>query len=175
MTSGKGRSPLVRSIVVMGVAGSGKTAVARALAERLNYEFIDADWFHSPENRAKMSSGQPLNDDDRYPWLRAVGQQIKSETMKQRGTVTACSALKRAYRDTLRFYVPDAFFVLLDGSPDVIRARIEARPREIIGVSLLSSQFAILEPLQDDERGVRVDIERSPDEIVNEVAAVATP
>lgn len=175
MTSSEGSSPLVHSFVVMGVAGSGKTTIARALAGRLNYAFIDADWFHSPENIAKMSSGHPLGDDDRYPWLHAVGQHVESETAIQRGTVTACSALKRAYRDLLRHYAPDAFFVFLDGSPEVIRARIEARRQEIISGSLLASQFAILEPLQEDERGMRVNIQSSPGEIVNDVVAEVTP
>lgn len=174
MTSSEGTRPLVRTFVVMGVAGSGKTTVAKALAGRLNYAFIDADWFHPPENIAKMSTGHPLSDDDRYPWLHAVGQHLESETAIQRGTVTACSALKRAYRDILRRYAPDAFFVFLDGSSDVIRARIEARRREIISESLLGSQFAILEPLQADERGMRVNIQRSPGEIVNDVVAEVT-
>ncbi|HVA52986.1 MAG TPA: gluconokinase [Acidimicrobiales bacterium] len=163
--------PAVRSIVVMGVAGSGKSTVARALAARLDYEFIDADWLHSPENIEKMSSGHPLNDDDRSPWLHAVGQRIESESRIQRGTVTACSALKRSYRDLLRLYVPDAFFVYLEGSREVIQARIEARRRQIVGGSLLASQFDILEVPQDDERGLRVDIRRSPEAIVNVVVS----
>jgi carbohydrate kinase (thermoresistant glucokinase family) len=171
MTSSEGTSLLVRSIVVMGVAGSGKTTVARALAARLNYAFIDADWLHSPENIEKMSSGHPLSDDDRYPWLHSVGRRIESEAPNQRGTVTACSALRRAYRDILRLYAPDAFFVYLEGSPEVIHARIESRRQEIISGSLLASQFAVLEPLREDERGMRVDIERSPEVIVNDIVA----
>ncbi|MHB8378672.1 MAG: gluconokinase [Acidimicrobiales bacterium] len=175
MTSSEGSVPLVRSFVVMGVAGSGKTTVAKALAARLNYEFIDADWLHPPGNIAKMSAGHPLSDDDRDPWLHAVGQHVKRESATHRGTVTACSALKRAYRDVLRSYAPDAFFVFLDGSPDVIRARLEARRQGIAGGSLLASQLVTLEPLQEDERGTRVDIQRSPREIVNDVVAdVAT-
>lgn len=171
MTSSESTSPLVRSIVVMGVAGSGKTTVARALAARLNYVFIDADWLHSPENIQKMSSGHPLSDEDRYPWLHSVGRRIESDTSSQRGTVTACSALKRAYRDILRLYVPDIFFVYLEGSPEVIQARIEFRRQEIMSGSLLASQFDILEPLRKDERGTSVDIRLSPEIIVNNIVA----
>jgi len=171
VTSEEGTSSPVRAIVVMGVAGSGKTTVARALAARLGTAFIDADWLHSAENIAKMSAGHPLSDDDRYPWLHSVGRRIESEVLNQRGTVTACSALKRAYRDILRLYVPDAFFVYLDGSPEVIHARIESRRQEIISGSLLASQFAILEPLRKDERGMRVEIQFSPEVIVNEIVA----
>jgi gluconokinase len=159
----------------MGVAGSGKSTVARALATRLDYGFIDADSLHSPENIAKMTAGHPLDDDDRYPWLHAVGRRVESDTVDQHGTVTACSALKRAYRDVLRLYVPDAFFVYLDGSFEVVKARIETRPHEIISESLLGSQFAILEPLGEDERGTRVDIRFSPEAIVDDVAAQLAP
>jgi gluconokinase len=155
----------------MGVAGSGKTTVARVLAARLGYAFIDADWLHSAQNIEKMSSGHPLSDEDRYPWLHAVGQRIESETSNQRGTVTACSALKHAYRDVLRLYVPDTFFVYLKGSAEVIQARIEFRRQEIMSGSLLASQFAILEPLRKEERGTSVDIRLSPEIIVNNIVA----
>lgn len=171
MTSHENTPPLVRAIVVMGVAGAGKTTVARALAARLHYVFIDADWLHSRENIEKMSSGHPLSDEDRYPWLHSVGRRIESEAQNHRGTVTACSALKRAYRDILRLYVPDAFFVYLEGSPEVIHARIETRRQEIVSGSLLASQFATLEPLRKDERGTRVDIRLSPEVIVNDIVA----
>ncbi|HEV3186634.1 MAG TPA: gluconokinase [Acidimicrobiales bacterium] len=175
MTVGDDITPLDRSIVVMGVAGSGKTTIARALATRLNFAFIDADWLHSAQNVEKMAAGQPLSDDDRYPWLHAVGERMKNETLSHRGTVTACSALKRAYRDVLRLYAPDAFFVALDGSLEVIRSRIDARPAEIAGEALLASQFATLEPLQPDERGMHVDVQFSPDVIANDVLAVVAP
>lgn len=175
MTSSDVSTPLARSVVVMGVAGSGKTTIARALAARLTFVFIDADWLHSAENVEKMSAGHPLSDEDRYPWLHAVGERIKNETLNDHGTVTACSALKRAYRDVLRQYAPDAFFVALDGPAELIRKRIDARPLEIVGESMVASQFAILEPLEPDERGMHVDVRLSPEAIVDDVLAVIAP
>lgn len=171
MTSHPEATLRVQSIVVMGVMGSGKSTVARALSARLGVEFIDADWLHSPENIAKMSAGHALSDDDRFPWLHAVGRRLQDEESHQRSSVTACSALRRSYRDVLRLYAPDAFFVFLDGTPAVVRARIEARRHEIMSGSLLHSQFAILEPLDDDERGMRVDIRFRPEVIINDIVA----
>jgi len=171
MHSGQPTGAGVQSIVVMGVAGAGKTTVARALAARLGYVFIDADWLHSPENIAKMSAGIALSDDDRYPWLHSVGRRIDSEVANQHSTVTACSVLRRTYRDIVRLYVPDTFFVFLDGSLEVIRARIESRRQTMIAGSLLASQFEVLEPLRKDERGMRVDVRFSPDVIVNDIVA----
>ena len=171
MTSHMEQIIRVQTIVVMGVSGSGKSTVARALSARLAIEFIDADWLHSPENIAKMSAGHALSDDDRFPWLHAVGRRLQDEESHQRRSVTACSALKRSYRDVLRLYVPDAFFVFLDGTPAVVRARIEARRHEIMSGSLLDSQFAVLEPLSSDERGMRVDIRFRPEVIVNDIVA----
>lgn len=158
----------------MGVSGSGKSTIARTLALRVGYEFIDADWLHSTHNLEKMAAGHALSDIDRLPWLHSVGRRIQEEAMNQRSTVTACSALKRKYRDILRLYVPDAFFVFLDGSPEVIRARVDARRQANIAVSLLASQFVDLEPLHDDERGMRVDIRFTPEVIVNDVVAELT-
>jgi carbohydrate kinase (thermoresistant glucokinase family) len=159
----------VRSIVVMGVSGSGKSTIARALAQRIGFEFIDGDALHSPDNLAKMSNGHALSDDDRTPWLNAIGQLLKDAHSHVPGCVVACSALKRKYRDLLREYVPDTYFVMLDGAFDLIQARLEARPHDFMPISLLASQFATLEPLQRDERGVRVDISLTPDEIVSQL------
>lgn len=160
----------VRSIVVMGVSGSGKSTIARALAQRFGFEFIDGDSLHSPENLAKMSQGTALSDDDRTPWLNAIGQQLRDAQSRASGCVVACSALKRKYRDLLREYVPDTYFVMLDGTFELIKARLEARPHDFMPISLLASQFATLEPLQHDERGVCVDISLTPEEIVNQIA-----
>ncbi len=115
------------SIVVMGVEGSGKSTIAEALSERLHAQYLDADWLHPPSNREKMAAGQPLSDEDRLPWLRGVGERIKEQSDEGQSTVTACSALKRRYRDLLREYVSDIFFVFLDGPADLVRSRIEAR------------------------------------------------
>src|SRR5271170_2032917 len=105
----------VRAVVVMGVSGVGKSTIGLALAKQLDFEFLDADWLHSAHNLAKMSAGQSLTDEDRLPWLKAVGQRIQYIKSRGRGSITACSALKRSYRDILRIYVPDAFFVFLVG------------------------------------------------------------
>jgi gluconokinase len=159
------------SIVVMGVEGSGKSTIAEALSERLNAQFLDADWIHPPSNREKMAAGQALSDDDRLPWLRTVGERIKEESDRGVSTVTACSALKRWYRDLLREYVSDIFFVFLDGPLDLVRSRIEARTGHFATASLLASQYATLEPLESDERGVRIAVQQSPDQQVDEIVA----
>jgi gluconokinase len=153
----------------MGVAGSGKTTVAQAMAMRWGDVFIEADDLHSASNVQKLSSGIPLDDHDRTPWLHAVGERIQSEESENHRTVTSCSALKRAYRDVLREYAPTAFFVELDVPVDVARARVTSRRHPFMSPSLVESQFATLEPLASDERGVRVDATFTIDEIVDSV------
>jgi gluconokinase len=153
-------------VIVMGVSGSGKSTVARTMAERWGDVFIESDDLHSAANIEKMSAGIPLDDEDRIPWLRAVGERLRVEAAEDHATVTACSALKRAYREILREYAPSAFFVELDGPIDVIRKRVTSRHHAFISPSLLDSQFATLEPLESDERGVRVDATLGVDEIV---------
>ena len=156
-------------IVVMGVSGSGKTTIGRALATRLNAEFLDADDLHSPENRAKMASGHALDDEDRQPWLQAVGQHMSDAASRRQLTVVACSALKRRYRDQLRTYVPDVPFVYLSGTPTVLEARMKHRAHHFMPSTLLGSQLADLEPLADDELGVTIDITANVAQIVDEV------
>lgn len=158
-----------QSIVVMGVSGSGKSTIARALAERIGAEFCDADSLHPPGNLAKMAAGQALDDEDRWPWLHAVGQEMERCLSHHRASIVACSALKQAYRDVLRGYVPTAFFVFLEGDFDIIRARMEDRSHEFMPPSLLASQFESLEPLSARERGMRLDIELDPDVIVDRI------
>jgi carbohydrate kinase (thermoresistant glucokinase family) len=115
-----------------------------------------------------MAAGQPLDDVDRSPWLHLVGQRMKTAESDEMRTVVACSALKRTYRDILREYVPDVFFVFLDGSLAQIRERIATR-KSGVPASLLTSQFATLKGLQDDELGIRVDISFSPQEIIDQI------
>jgi gluconokinase len=153
----------------MGVAGSGKTAVAQVMATRWGDVFIEADDLHSASNVQKLSRGIPLDDHDRIPWLRAVGERIRSEASKNHRTVTSCSALKRAYREVLREYAPTAFFVELDAPIEVVRERVATRRHSFMSPSLLESQYATLEPLDPEERGVRVDATDTPEGIVDVV------
>ena len=153
----------MRPLVVMGVSGSGKSTVGAALAQRLRVPFEDADDFHPPENIAKMSAGEPLDDHDRRPWLEAIGQWLAEHPD---GGVMSCSALKRKYRDQLRGHAPDVRFVLLAGSAEVIARRQASRPGHFMPASLLASQFATLEPLEPDEGGVVLDVDQSVDAIV---------
>jgi len=163
------RSPLV----VMGVSGSGKSTVGAALAQRLGVPFADADDFHPPANIAKMKAGVPLDDDDRYPWLEAIGRWLADHC--QRGGLMSCSALKRKYRDQMRRHCPQTEFVHLTGSPEVIAARQAGRPGHFMPASLMASQFATLEPLGPDERGVTLDVTHDIDSIVESYLAQAHP
>jgi gluconokinase len=147
-------------IVVMGVSGSGKTTVGQALAARLGVKYAEADEFHPPANIAKMSAGQPLTDDDRWPWLQAIAEWIGEH--EDPGAVVTCSALKRPYRDLLRSGGP-VFFVHLDGTKELIAARLAQRKGHFMPPALLDSQLADLEPLHPDEPGVVLNIEASPE------------
>jgi gluconokinase len=158
-----------RCVIVMGVSGSGKTSVGRAMAHRWGDDFIESDELHTANDVRKMASGIPLNDNDRWPWLRAIGEQLRDAQVADRRTVTACSALKREYRDLLREYVPDAFFVELDGPPEVVSERVLSRHHEFMSPSLLVSQYATLEPLEADERGLRIEVTIPVEEIVDVV------
>lgn len=151
-------------IVVMGVSGSGKSTVGAALAQRLRVPFADADDFHPPANIAKMTAGEALNDDDRYPWLEAIGEWLAGH---REGGVMSCSALKRKYRDQLRNHCADVEFLHLSGAPDTIGKRQASRPGHFMPASLLESQFRTLEPLEADERGVALDIDQNIDSIVD--------
>lgn len=150
-------------VVVMGVTGSGKSTVGAALALRLGVPFADADAFHPQANIAKMASGTPLTDEDRYPWLEAVGQWLADHTG---GGVMSCSALKRGYRDRLRAHCPSVEFLHLTGSPELIARRQAGRVGHFMPSALLKSQFDILEPLAPDEHGIALDVESGIEEIV---------
>jgi gluconokinase len=154
-----------RPLVVMGVSGSGKSTVGAALAQRLRVPFADADDFHPPANIATMAAGRPLDDDDRQPWLESIGTWLAEHPS---GGVMSCSALKRSYRDQLRHHARGVAFLLLNGTPEVIRARQASRPGHFMPASLLASQFAILEHLTPDEHGVTVDVDQGVDAIVEE-------
>ena len=152
-------------IVVMGVAGSGRTAVGSALAARLGLPFADAGDFHPPANVAKMRAGRTLDDPDRVPWLHALGEWLAEHTG---GGVVSCSALKVDYRDLLRAHAPDVTFLHLAGDAGVVTARVD----QFMPASLVCSQLELLEPLWADEAGMVADLTRSLDELVGELSTL---
>ncbi|WP_181805791.1 gluconokinase [Streptomyces shenzhenensis] len=154
------RTPHV--VAVMGVAGTGKTTIGPLLAARLGVPYAEGDDFHPPANIAKMSAGHPLDDADRWPWLDAIGAWAHG---RERGGVVSCSALKRAYRDRLRAAAPGLVFLHLTGDRQLIEDRMSHRRGHFMPTALLDSQFATLQPLEEDEAGVAVDISGSPEEI----------
>jgi carbohydrate kinase (thermoresistant glucokinase family) len=159
----------------MGVAGAGKTTVGERLAQRLDWQFIEGDRLHPPENVAKMESGHPLNDADRAPWLAAVAQAV--DDWRAGGTcgVVTCSALKRAYRRRIVGDRPGVRLVYLDGSRELIANRLAARRGHFMPPSLLDSQFAALEPPGSDENPIAVAADQPVDRIVGQIAAALRP
>lgn len=161
-------------IVVMGVCGCGKTVIGRQLAHRLGYNFSEGDDYHPPGNVARMRAGIPLTDDDRRPWLEAIGARIAAARAAGEGLVVSCSALKRRYRDILRESGAAVHFVHLAGSPALIGQRMAGRSGHFMPASLIDSQFAALEPPQADESAETHDIALAPEVIVDRVAAKLT-
>jgi gluconokinase len=158
------------ALVVMGVAGSGKTTIGAPLAQALGGRFVDGDDLHPPANRAKMASGTPLTDADRAPWLDAVGAELARPPAP---VVVACSALRRAYRDRIRAAAGrPVVFLHLDGTRELVGSRMAARKGHFMPLSLLDSQFATLEPPGPDEAHVRLDLALPPDRIVAAALAV---
>ncbi|QIX27909.1 gluconokinase [Nocardioides sp. JQ2195] len=153
-------------LVAMGVSGSGKTAVGSALARRLRVPFVDGDDLHPQANVEKMSRGEALDDDDRRPWLDAVGAWLSAH--ETGGGVVACSALKRRYRDQLRQHSDRVEFVHLHGDRDLIAARQADRSGHFMPSSLLTSQLRTLEQLAPDEAGLVIDVDQGIDDIVQE-------
>lgn len=148
------------TLVVMGVSGVGKTSVARELVARTGWAFVEGDELHSQANRAKMAAGTPLDDDDRWPWLRRVAGRIGDHEAAGASVVVTCSALRRAYRDLLRDGHPSVRFVHLLASPELIAERLGARRAHYMPASLLASQLTTLEPLGNDEPGIGVETTR---------------
>lgn len=154
-------------VVLMGVAGSGKTSVGLALSDRLGIPYRDGDDLHPAENVAKMRAGVPLTDEDRWPWLdRVAGALLRDAPL-----IVGCSALKRIYRDRLRAGAGAVRFVHLAGSRDLIAARMAARKGHYMPLSLLDSQFAALEP-PGPEEGVTVQIDQRLGTLADTIATL---
>ncbi|MEV7858834.1 gluconokinase [Streptomyces hirsutus] len=159
-------------VVVMGVAGTGKTTIGPLLAARYGVPYAEGDDFHPPANIAKMSAGTPLDDEDRWPWLDAIGEWAHGRAGL--GGVVSSSALKRSYRDRLRAAAPGVVFVHLTGDRALIEDRMSHREGHFMPTALLDSQFATLQPLEPNEAGVAVEVSGSPEEITEQaVAALA--
>ncbi|MFC4614088.1 gluconokinase [Cellulomonas algicola] len=165
----------VEHVVVMGVAGSGKTTVGRLLAERLARPYAEADAFHPPENVAKMAAGTPLTDDDRAPWLAAIRDWLTARARDGQDTVVTCSALKVAYRDVLRDAEGRVRFLHLSGPGELIADRMAHRAGHFMPTSLLPSQLATLEPLTDAEDGVTVVFDVPPADVVERALRALHP
>ena len=161
--SGPAESLPPLSLIVMGVSGVGKTSVARALVDRTGFVFQEGDDLHPEANRAKMAAGHPLDDDDRWPWLRRIADWIGAREAAGEGCVVTCSALKRSYRDLLSDGHPTVRFVHLLASDDDLISRVTNRHGHFMPPSLLRSQLDTLEPLGPDEPGVGVDTGGGPD------------
>ena len=156
-------------VVVMGVSGSGKTTVAKLLADALKCPFLEGDSLHPTANVEKMRSGMPLTDADRLPWLRRIAEEIDAWRQRGRSGVVTCSALKRSYRNILIGDRTDVTLVYLKGSRELIQQRMTARHEHFMPVALLDSQFAILEEPTPHERPIVADVGGAPPEIVAEI------
>ena len=152
--------------VVMGVSGCGKSTVGAQLAVALGLEFLEGDTLHSPANVARMADGVPLTDADRQAWLQTLAERIRAARFAGRGLVLSCSALKRAYRDILRQGAPDLHIVHLQGSYEVLAARMAARSGHYMPTSLLVSQLETLEAPDPEENALTFNVATRPELIV---------
>lgn len=157
-------------IVIFGVSGAGKTTVGELLARKLGWRFIEGDDFHPFANIEKMRSGHPLTDEDRWPWLERLRQQIEHSLGARQNTVVACSALKRAYRDRLRVS-DEVKFVFLRGDYGLVEKQLRSRKGHFMKSRLLQSQFDDLEEPQPVECVLTVELGRTPERIVEQVEA----
>jgi gluconokinase len=157
------------ALVVMGVSGSGKSTIGDKLAERLGWRYEDGDRFHPASNVAKMSAGHPLTDEDRWPWLQAIADEIDRVCMAGGHAVIACSALKRAYREMLVHGRGDVRIIFLDGTQELIATRLAQRKGHFMPPGLLASQFKTLEPPGPAENPVTVSIDAPVDAVVDDI------
>jgi gluconokinase len=156
-------------VIVMGVSGSGKSLLARGLADRLGWPFLEGDDLHPPANVDAMASGTPLTDEDRGPWLDRVGAWVDEQRRADTSAVVTCSALRRSYRDRLRAGRPGVLFCHVTADPAVLERRMRARQGHFMPPSLLPSQLAVLEPLGPDEPGLTLSSDAGPDDVVSEM------
>lgn len=160
-------------LVMMGPCGCGKTTVGAALAAQLSLPFIEGDDHHPANNRAKMASGEPLSDADRWPWLDLINTELQVQIATAGSVVLACSALKRIYRDHLRRVDPQSLFVLLNGSKELLQERLDAREGHFMPASLLESQLATLEMPDRDEWALVLDVAQKPAQMIEQIMAQA--
>jgi len=153
-------------IIIMGVAGCGKTTVGKLLSQKLDWRFVEGDEFHPPANVEKMSKGIPLQDEDRWPWLQILRSIIEESIHKNENVVVACSALKAAYRNILWGSNKDVRLVYLKGSFEIIEKRIQERKGHFMPSALLKSQFSALEEPQD---AIVLDASLEPEKIVEDL------
>ncbi|GAA2310762.1 hypothetical protein Scani_32600 [Streptomyces caniferus] len=159
-------------VLVTGVSGSGKSTVARLLADRLGWAYKDADDFHTPANRARMAAGEALSDEDRHPWLTAVATWIDRQIAARQPAVVSCSALKRAHRDRLLGGRPDVRLVYLHGARQLIRSRLIARHGHFFPARLLDSQFADFQEPEPDEHPCVVEVDQLPEAVVAAIVSL---
>jgi gluconokinase len=157
-------------VIVFGVSGAGKTTIGKLLAEQLGWQFYEADDFHPRANIEKMRSGRPLTDEDRWPWLERLREQITRSINAKDNAVLACSALKRAYRDRLRVS-DDVTFVFLRGDYALIAEQLRHRRGHFMNPELLRSQFADLEQPEPDEDVLTTELGRAPQELLEDIKA----
>ncbi|MBV7298713.1 gluconokinase [Enterovibrio paralichthyis] len=155
------------SVIVMGVCASGKTTVGEMLAKQLNRKFIDGDDLHPRANIQKMASGQPLNDDDRAPWLERIRDAAYSLESKNEHGVIVCSALKKKYRDQIREGNENVTFLFLDGDMALIMERMRARSGHFMKENMVKSQFETLERPEGEPKTLFIDIDCTLEEVVD--------
>lgn len=159
-------------LVVMGVSGCGKSHVGACVARALGLPLVEGDEFHPEANRARMRAGQPLGDDDRAEWLRTLGAELQRHPA---GAVLTCSALKRAYRETLRAAMPGLHFAWLDLTPEAARERVAQRAQHFFPASLVDTQFEALEPPQGEPAVLRADATLPPWLLCEQIVGWARP
>ena len=163
---------LAQAIIVMGVAGSGKSTLGAALARALNCPFLEGDDFHAPEAVARMRAGTPLTDDDRWPWLDRLGRAISAEVVRHGTAVAACSALRRAFRNRLQEVIAvRVSYVLMDADPEELLRRLTERKQHYMPPSLLASQLDTLERPQSDEAAITLDARRPTAALCGQIVA----